>query len=200
MPSPPYVGPGMVSSVTFPLPVILPTLLVLYSVNHIVPPGPAAIWYGPAPGVGTWYSVTVPVGVTRPILSAPNSVNHIEPSGPAAMSNGSDRGVGSRNNRMARTGTGGAASAGSSAGDPGVHPGDGDRSGWAAKKSARIWSPTATPVKPNQLCPPDGKTRPLTGQPGHVWIRYPFLDSVSIAARHLSRSDHCRSQTGTAVA
>ena len=70
--------------------------MVLYSVNHIAPCGPAVIWYGPAPAVGTLNWVITPAGLIRPILSAANSVNHIEPPAPAAMSKGSAPCSGSR--------------------------------------------------------------------------------------------------------
>src|SRR5215469_17601118 len=88
IPVPPNVGFGSSISVTWPSGVIRPSLVVLYSVNHITPPAPAAIWYGPAPGVGTLYCVITPAALIRPILSASYSVNHMEPPAPAAMTNG----------------------------------------------------------------------------------------------------------------
>src|SRR5258706_9649582 len=66
-----------------------PILLTDFSVNHMLPSGPAVIPAGSAFGDGIGYSDTPPIGVTRPIaLVAPASVNQRLPSGPAAMLNG----------------------------------------------------------------------------------------------------------------
>src|SRR5207244_4319577 len=76
-------------SVTVPDVVIFPTRLPLYSVNHRLPSGPAAMPRGPAPLVmPAEYSVTNPDGVILPIPptnKVPVSVNHRLPSGPAAI-------------------------------------------------------------------------------------------------------------------
>jgi len=70
------------------------------------PPGPTAIWYGPASALGTGYSVICPDGLIRPILLASNSVSHIVPPGPAAMSKGSAPAVGTRNSCIEAAGDG----------------------------------------------------------------------------------------------
>src|SRR5438309_107842 len=71
-----------------PLVVIRPILLAVYSVNHRVPSGPAAISIGWLLAVemgNSSLALMVPAVVIRPILLAPNSVNQILPSGPAVI-------------------------------------------------------------------------------------------------------------------
>jgi hypothetical protein len=71
-----------------PAVVIRPILLVLPSVNHSAPSGPAVIALPPMLAVGVGYSEIVPAVVIRPMLSPCCSVNHSAPSGPAVMPRG----------------------------------------------------------------------------------------------------------------
>src|SRR5258707_203738 len=79
---------GITYSLSVPVEVRRPILLLDCSVNHNAPSGPAVIPYGPEPVVGNENSEIVPDVVTRPILSAVNSVNHKAPSGPAVIPTG----------------------------------------------------------------------------------------------------------------
>src|ERR1041385_4244377 len=79
---------GSEYSVIVPEVVILPIFLVLVSVNHSLPSGPAVIPAGLL-SVGREYSpVTTPAVVILTILFLNSSVNQTFPSGPAAMSVG----------------------------------------------------------------------------------------------------------------
>src|SRR5258705_11751502 len=84
-PSPWFDVGGKANSVMIPTGVMRPIALPLYSVNHILPSGPAAIHSGLLKGVDTVNNVLLPVGVIRPIRLFPVSVNQRLLSGPAAM-------------------------------------------------------------------------------------------------------------------
>ncbi len=57
-----------------------------YSVNQMLPSGPAVIPSGPAPAVGRGKELTAcVVGLISPIASAQDSVNQMLPSGPAVI-------------------------------------------------------------------------------------------------------------------
>ncbi len=75
---------GTVYSVIAPPVVTRPILLT--SVNHTAPSGPATMPWHVQSAVGTVNSVMLPVVVIRPILLPLASVNHTAPSGPAVMS------------------------------------------------------------------------------------------------------------------
>src|SRR5207248_5340081 len=70
-----------------------PILLVLNSVNQMLPSGPVVMKFGWLLEVGTAYSVMIPAGVIRPILLPLISVNQMLPSGPLVMPNGYESGV-----------------------------------------------------------------------------------------------------------
>src|SRR5262245_35879926 len=72
-------------------------LLLMYSVNHSLPSGPAAMPNGWLAGLGTGNSSNEPDVVTRPIWFALYSVNHSRPSGPEAITAGSLDAVGTAN-------------------------------------------------------------------------------------------------------
>src|SRR6267378_1775171 len=84
---------GKPSSATLPVNVanaipvkglILPTF-VAFSVNHMLPSGPAVIASGTLRLVGVEYSVITPAEVILPTLFPVTSVNHKLPSGPAVI-------------------------------------------------------------------------------------------------------------------
>src|SRR5262245_18376790 len=85
-PRPMPQGPPLIdwTSVTTPAGVIFASWPALYSVNHMLPSGPATMSNGNAPAASA-NSLTAPPVVMRPMRLENDSVNHSAPSGPAAM-------------------------------------------------------------------------------------------------------------------
>jgi hypothetical protein len=75
------------NSVTTPAGVMRPILFAEFSVNQILPSGPAVMSTSPAFAVMPLeYSVIVPLGVIYPMRFPNSSVNHTLPSGPRVTS------------------------------------------------------------------------------------------------------------------
>src|ERR1700736_4011218 len=77
---------GMANSEIWPLIVMRPIWLALFSVNQSAPSGPEVISNAPLFALGIANSVMVPwTGLSLPILFDPGSVNQRLPSGPDTM-------------------------------------------------------------------------------------------------------------------
>ena len=83
--------------VMFPLVVIRPRTLAVFSVNQRLPSGPATMSKGQRPAMPSENSEITPLVVIRPILLEPFSVNQRLPSGPRAMPQGMANLVGTAN-------------------------------------------------------------------------------------------------------